>query len=156
MPVLAFHGTEDPILTFNGTVDSRLGTVLSGDKKPSGATTTTEAPLPAADLDEPGFPANAADWAEIDGCTGKPTDTDLTPTVIQRTWKCPVEAPVIFDIIRGGGHSWPGSEFGQNIEDMFRPTSTSNVANDEIWNFFQHRSVGRERTVTRRRYEVAW
>lgn len=142
VPVLAFHGTEDPILTFNGTIGSRLGSVLgdfSGENPPpaDGATTTTEAPLPPVDLDGPGFPANAADWAKIDGCTGKPTDTDLTPTVIQRTWTCPVAAPVIFDIVKGGGHSWPGSEFGQSIEKIVGPTDMSVDATDTIWKFFE-------------------
>jgi len=140
VPILAFHGTADPILIFNGGVGSRLGTFLDNEKGGSAdpaATTTTEAPLATADLNGPGFPTNAAAWAKRNGCTGKPTDADLTPTVIQRTWKCPTNAPVIFDIVKGGGHSWPGSAFGQKIEKIVGPTDMSVDATDAIWKFFE-------------------
>ena len=141
VPILAFHGTADPLVLFNGGFGSRLGSVLSGQTggadPASTGSTTTEAPLAAADLDGEGFPANAAAWAKRNGCTGEPSDTDLTPTVIERTWDCPADAPVIFDIVQGGGHSWPGSEFSQKAENIVGPTDMSIDATDLIWTFFE-------------------
>ncbi|MGQ0830768.1 MAG: alpha/beta hydrolase family esterase [Microthrixaceae bacterium] len=130
MPVLAFHGTQDPILLFNGGVGSRLGSVLGG-----GPPDTT--PLPEPDLTGKGYPANAAAWAARNGCAKDFTDTEPTATVIQRTWDCPAEAAVVFDILVGGGHSWPGSEFTKSIEAIVGPTDMSIDGTDRIWRFFQ-------------------
>ncbi len=134
VPVLAMHGTADPILLFNGGVGDRLANSLEA---PAGATTEPEAAIPEADLEGPGYPANAVAWAEGNGCTGDPVDTELTPTVTQRTWDCPASAPVEFLVIEGGGHSWPGSEFGKAAESIVGPTDMSLDATDAIWKFFQ-------------------
>jgi polyhydroxybutyrate depolymerase len=130
VPVLTMHGTADPILLFNGGVGDRLGNALGG-------ATEEEAELPEADVDGPGYPASARDWAEGNGCTGDPVDTELTPTITQRTWDCPANAPVEFLVLDGGGHSWPGSEFGKAAESIVGPTDMSLDATDAIWQFFQ-------------------
>ena len=39
--------------------------------------------------------------------------------------------------MEGGGHSWPGSEFSQAIENVVGPTTTSIDANEVMWDFFQ-------------------
>lgn len=142
VPVLAFHGTADPILIFNGGVGTRLGSVLDqtsgGDPVETPATSsTTEAPLPEADPDGEGYPQVAAEWAKANRCTGDPTDEQLTETVTRRTWDCPATSPVIFDIIDGGGHSWPGSEFSAQLKDIVGPTDTTIDANQAAWEFFQ-------------------
>ncbi|MBX3285224.1 MAG: prolyl oligopeptidase family serine peptidase [Actinobacteria bacterium] len=135
VPVLTMHGTDDPILYFNGGVGDRLGNVL--EAAPGSATTEPEAAIPPADLDGPGYPAAAKAWAEGNGCTGDPVDTELTPSITQRTWDCPAEAPVEFLVVQGGGHSWPGSEFGKAAESIVGPTDMSIDATEVIWQFFQ-------------------
>ncbi|HEX2578571.1 MAG TPA: PHB depolymerase family esterase [Aquihabitans sp.] len=128
VPVLTFHGTKDPILLFNGGV-ANLGGILGGpDEK-------TEPP--EADLNGEGYPAAAATWAEMNGCQGEPVDEDLTESVIERTWDCPPESPVVFEIMVGAGHSWPGSEFSEGIAGIVGPTDTSIDGTDMIWRFFQ-------------------
>ncbi|MCU1371635.1 MAG: alpha/beta hydrolase family protein [Ilumatobacteraceae bacterium] len=134
VPVLAFHGTADPILLFNGGVGDRLSNVLPGD---GDATKTEEPPLPAADLDGAGYPEAAQEWADGNGCTGEPTDDDLTDTIIERTWDCPPDAVVEFLIVEGGGHTWPGSEFSNNLADIMGATDMGTDANEVIWPFFQ-------------------
>lgn len=129
VPVLAFHGTVDPILLFNGGVGSRLGSVLGSNAE--------EAPLPVADLNGAGYPANAAGWAAANGCSVEHSDADLTPSIVERSWECPPEATVLFEIMVGGGHSWPGSEFTKSIEQIVGPTDTSIDGTDMIWRFFQ-------------------
>ena len=84
VPVLTFHGTEDPILLFNGGVGNRLNNVLGGGKE-------EEPPLPEPDLDGPGYPTAAQDWAEGNGCSGDGTDSELTETVTARVWDCPAD-----------------------------------------------------------------
>ena len=128
VPVLTFHGTKDPILLFNGGV-ANLGSILGGsDEK-------TE--VPEADLDGAGYPETVANWAAMNDCDAEPTDEDLTASVIERTWDCPAESPVVFDIMVGAGHSWPGSEFSQSIEAIVGPTDTTIDGTDLIWKFFQ-------------------
>jgi polyhydroxybutyrate depolymerase len=130
VPVLAFHGTDDPILLFNGGVGDRLGQVLGGGSGDA-------EPLPAAVLDGEGYPASAAEWAALDGCEPAFVDADRTPSVIERSWPCPPAAAVQFEIMVGGGHSWPGSEFMRSIERVVGPTDMSIDGTDVIWRFFQ-------------------
>lgn len=137
VPVLAFHGTEDPILLFNGGVGDRLNNVLGGGSVTAGAGADAEPALPEADLDGPGYPEAAQEWATGNGCTGKPVDDDLSDTVIERTWDCPPDGVVEFLIIEGGGHTWPGSEFSNKLADIMGPTDMDTDANELIWSFFQ-------------------
>ena len=135
VPVLSFHGTADPILLFNGGVGDRLANSLGS--APGSGTTEPEAALPPADVDGPGYPANAQAWAKGNGCTGDPVDSEVTPTISERTWDCPADAPVEFLVVDGGGHSWPGSEFGKAAESIVGPTDMSLDATATIWQFFQ-------------------
>lgn len=130
VPVLAFHGTLDPILLFNGGVGGRLRSVLGGGQP-------NDTPLPEADLNGPGYPANAAAWASRNGCDDHATDRNLTPSVIERTWACPSGAQVLFEIQVGAGHSWPSSQFTKSIEAIVGPTDMSIDATDMMWHFFQ-------------------
>ena len=130
VPVLAFHGTADPILLFNGGVGSRLSSVLAGGS-------ADEVPLPEADLDGAGYPASAAAWAERNGCGADHVDSERTPSMIERSWDCPDDAVVLFDIMVGGGHSWPGSDFMNSIGQIVGPTDMSVDGTDVIWRFFQ-------------------
>jgi polyhydroxybutyrate depolymerase len=130
VPILAFHGTEDPILLFNGGVGPRLGNIISGN-------TDDEPPLPKADLNGPGYPASAQEWAETDGCDPTPTESKVTDTITERRWSCPAGVEVLFDIIAGGGHSWPGSAFSEKAGKLVGATDMSIDADQVIWDFFQ-------------------
>ena len=130
VPVLAMHGTADPILLFNGGVGEALGEVLQGR---SGASTT----LPPADPDGAGYPANARAWAERNGCEPEPEDEAVAEQVIRRVYRCPDDAAVEFVVVEGGGHSWPSSEFSRSIERIVGPTTFEIDATEEVWRFFQ-------------------
>lgn len=138
VPVLAFHGTADPILLFNGGVGTRLGRVLGREGTPA-----EEEPIPEADLDGAGYPAAAADWAAANGCDDEPVESTPTPSVIVRTWDCPTGAEVELVILVGGGHSWPGSALLQGVEQVVGPTDMSIDATDMIWRFFQRFALPR-------------
>lgn len=126
VPVLTFHGTLDPILLFNGGVDTSS---FSGGEPGAGAS------IPPADLEGEGYPATVDGWAELQGCTD-PVD-EATPPVVDRTWTCPDGAALEFVIIEGQGHGWPGSEFAKGIEDITGPQVDGVDANQRIWEFFQ-------------------
>ena len=141
VPVLAMHGTADPILLFNGGVGERLNNVLGGGKI-SDSVPADEKPIPEAALDGLGYPAAANEWALGNGCTGDPVDEDLSASVIERTWDCPPDGVVEFLVIEGGGHTWPGSEFSNKLENIMGPTDMDTNANDLIWQFFQRFQLG--------------
>jgi polyhydroxybutyrate depolymerase len=131
VPILAFHGTADPILHFNGGLGRQvLQDDVTVDPKPLPK-------LPKARLNGPGYPANVRAWAAKDGCAATPTDTKLSPHVIHRVYSCPPGVAVEFDIILGGGHTWPGSAFDNEIRKFVGHTTTEINATTTIWAFFQ-------------------
>jgi polyhydroxybutyrate depolymerase len=130
VPVLAMHGTADPILLFNGGVGDALGQALSGGTGPS----TT---LPPGDPDGAGYPANARAWAERNGCEPEPADEAVSEQVTRRVYRCPDEGAVEFVVVDGGGHSWPSSEFSKSIERIVGPTTFDIDATEEVWRFFE-------------------
>jgi len=131
VPIIAFHGTGDPILYFNGGIGTAvLNHALAGGP----AVTTTTVPTL---LHGPGYPATVQAWAVKDGCRPRSTDTRIRPQVILRTYRCPPGVAVEFYIILGGGHAWPGSLFSQKIASITGPTTFEINATSVIWRFFQ-------------------
>ncbi len=81
VPVLAFHGTADPLVPYEGS-----GGIL------------------------PPVPQWAIGWAQRNGCTAGPTVTFELDEVTARTWSdCEQGAEVVLYTIEGGQHGWPGS-----------------------------------------------
>jgi polyhydroxybutyrate depolymerase len=132
VPVVAFHGTADPILRFNATALPDI------DPDSTAPATTT----PPADLNGDGYPANVAAWAERNGCEPEPADTDVTERVIHRVYECPSAGPVEFYILEGGGHDWPGNEL-TGLEQGIDPSNPvlDIDASELSWEFFQRFSL---------------
>ena len=75
-----------------------------------------------------------AGWAAHDSCAPAFTDQRLGTQVRQRTWSgCRATSTVVFYIIDGGGHTWPGSI---PITSLGMTTSQIN-ASATIWAFFK-------------------
>lgn len=93
--VLAFHGTGDTIIPYNGNA-------LFG--------------VPSVD-------ATMNRWAAIDGCTGSPTVTfdQGDVTCLTRT-ACAQGSEVTLCRVDGGGHTWPGGQarplYGYTTDDI--------------------------------------
>ena len=134
VPAVIFHGTEDPILAYDGG----LGPGSAGLPAPgeSGGT--------LGDLDEdaadtalsflPGAEPSAAAWAEANGCPGaEPVAEAVTDDVDRLDYGCAVE---LYRVV-GGGHTWPGSSFDIAIEDIVGPVTMTVSANEIMWAFFQ-------------------
>jgi polyhydroxybutyrate depolymerase len=137
VPILAFHGTADPILHFNGGIGRK---VLANDLR---VRPRPLPKLPAPRLNGPGYPAHVKQWAALDGCRTSATDTRVSPHVIRRVYPCPRGVAVQFDIILGGGHTWPGSAFSKEIRLFVGHTTSEINATATIWAFFQRFQLDR-------------
>jgi polyhydroxybutyrate depolymerase len=56
---------------------------------------------------------------------------------------CPNGDDVLFYLINGGGHNWPGVT-GILDEDSFGPTNLDINASDAIWDFFSTHALARD------------
>jgi polyhydroxybutyrate depolymerase len=135
VPILAFHGTADPILFFNGGIGTATLNKVLGKAPPTSASTTTTTTQPVK-LHGPGYPATVQAWAVKDGRNPDSTDTRLSSQVIRRTYRCPPGTDVEFYIILGGGHAWPGSKISQALSSLTGFTTFQINATDVIWSFF--------------------
>lgn len=134
VPVIAFHGTADPIVTYDGggLNATRISDVIywKGDIPPG---------LPQ----HHGVDAAMRTWASHNGCDPKPVEERVAPEVRRRTWKhC--KADTVLYMIDGGGHAWPGKPVPQ-FEASFGHATTQIDATTLIFQFFfeRHGSASR-------------
>jgi polyhydroxybutyrate depolymerase len=109
---LGFSGTADPIVPFQGGAVHCCGMPV----------------LPA--------PTEAtSNWAAHNGCDANFTEDRLGTQVRRRTWNdCKDGSAVVYYIIDGGGHTWPGSAFSPAGLGL---TTKQIDASDTIWDFFK-------------------
>ena len=121
VPVIHFHGTDDEAVPFKGG-KGRLDT--SG-------------------TDFYSVEHSIRAWVKADGCHETPTTDDLPDkaedgTKVQRKayrgGKDGTE--VVLVVIEGGGHTWPGREFGPELKVLGK-SSKDVSANDLMWEFFE-------------------
>jgi len=104
--VLAFHGTDDKVVPFDGGVG--LAGVLYGGAKPG-----------------------AQGWAEANGCGPAPAETRLSEHVTELNWTgCRSDVHLV--VIKGGGHTWPGAI----PVPVLGPTTSEVSAAKMLWQFF--------------------
>lgn len=114
VPVIAFHGTADEIVPYNG------------------------GPSRMFDIPFPLVSEWAAAWAERNGCAGEVESLAVSPTVDRVHYTgCNQNAEVVFYTIAGGGHAWPG---GEPIPEWIVGYTTMEInATRLMWEFFsQH------------------
>jgi polyhydroxybutyrate depolymerase len=113
VPLIAFHGTADPLVPYNGAETSWLN------------------PRPFPNI--PGFVAH---WGRRNRCVGRPTESEVAPDVSRREYTgCAADASVVLYTIRGGGHQWPGGKpFPIWIAG---PTSRRIDATSLMWAFYR-------------------
>jgi polyhydroxybutyrate depolymerase len=112
VPVIAFHGTADPICPYNG-----------GPSKLGGGT------FPSV----PGFLAN---WSQRNHCGITPTQSTLTTDITRLQYiACADNAAVALYTIHGEGHQWPGGK-RVRAEWLVGPYSRSVDATRQMWTFF--------------------
>jgi polyhydroxybutyrate depolymerase len=134
VPVIAFHGTGDTFVAYDGGPGSSVANLPAPDG--SGKTLGEEG-LDSGQPKGPTIPEITADWAKRNGCRTKRTETTVTADVDLITFSCPKGAEAELYRVNGGGHSWPGSAFSQQVGSVVGPTTMSISANELMWKFFQ-------------------
>ncbi len=118
MPMIAFHGTADRIVPYDG------GKVWM-------------APEPF-----PGVAAWVANWAQRNHCGPTPSQSVVAPDVIRIEYtSCADDAAVVLYTIQGEGHQWPG---GKPIPAwLVGPPSNTIDATSLMWAFFREHRLPR-------------
>ena len=135
VPVIAFHGTEDTFLAFDGG----LGDSVADLPSPDGGTLGDEADEEEVEeaAEGPSVPENTAAWAERNGCESEPTEEQVSGEVRLLAFPCPPGADAELYVVDGGGHTWPGSAFDDNITSIVGHVTHEIDANELMWEFFQ-------------------
>jgi len=116
MPVIAFHGTADPLVPFAG---GRLGDPFNPVK-----------PV------YPPIREFVAHWAARNGCAADPLETRPVPGISRVEYVgCTGGASVVFHEVEGAGHVWPG---GKPLPEWRVGANSSAIdATRAIWEFFR-------------------
>jgi polyhydroxybutyrate depolymerase len=138
VPVVAFQGTADPFVSYNGGPGPNALKLPApdGSNKTVGQELKTH-PHAAGNPLPQSIPTQVATWAKRNGCGAKPTKTKIASDVTKVTYPCAADSSVQFYVIKGGGHTWPGGPPGVFPVAAVGKTTTSISANQIIWNFFQ-------------------
>lgn len=109
MPILAIHGTLDPINPYNGKGNPRYWTV----------------PVPVA----------VSQWAAFNKCKGVERYSLSSHVAMERHTGCAEGAEVVLATMLGGGHTWPGSRYSFKPQ-LFGPKIVDISASELMWQFF--------------------
>jgi len=116
VPAVIFHGTDDPIVPFDGGPSSNFN-------------------VPFPDI---------SNWVRTlavqNGCSETPEELPAQGDVEGLRYRdCDQNAEVLFYIINGGGHSWPG---GGYLPKVIVGNTTQDIDATEImWDFFQEHHI---------------
>ena len=119
VPMIAFHGTADPEVPYNG-----------------GSSWVAPRPFPST-------PNWAANWARRNGCRPDPVESRVAADVTRRAYtNCTDDAGVVLYTVEGGGHTWPG---GMPLPKWFVGRTTQSIdATSLMWSFFSEHPLVRK------------
>lgn len=123
-PLIAFHGTADPIVPYHG---GPLGDPFNPEK-----------------VTFPAVEDFVSSWARRNRCAAHPiASVVVVPDVTRIAYPhCAANADVVLYAVQGGGHSWPG---GKPLPKWWvGPTSNSIDATSEMWAFFREHQLPRK------------
>jgi polyhydroxybutyrate depolymerase len=118
VPMIAFHGTADPEVPYNG------GSAWMSS------------------IRFPNVQRWVGNWARRNRCEADPADSIVAVDVTRRVYAgCADNAAVVLYTVQGGGHTWPG---GTPLPEWFvgRTTHTVN-ATSLMWSFFRDHPLRR-------------
>ena len=116
VPMIAFHGTRDPIVPYNG-----------------GATWISARPFPNVSK-------WTANWAARNRCAPNPVESMVAADVIRRAYtSCADDAEVVLYTVNGAGHTWPG---GKPLPEWLAGTTSQSIdATSLMWDFFREHQL---------------
>jgi len=114
VPMIAFHGTADPLVPFDG------GPI----------------PAQAGGGTFPPVRRSASEWSRALGCDGLPTISRPAVSVELSTFtRCKLgDGDVLLYTLLGGGHTWPGA--APSPDATVGPTNVAIDATAVMWDFF--------------------
>jgi polyhydroxybutyrate depolymerase len=125
VPVLAFHGSMDPIVPYAG---GGLSSVTIADQNLYAGN------LPRGMATPSGVDESMRRWARHNGCDPDAVEDRVAPSVRKRTWQnC--AAPTVLYVVDDGGHAWPGKP-QPAFEASFGPGTTEIDATALLTDFF--------------------
>jgi polyhydroxybutyrate depolymerase len=125
VPVMAFHGDEDPIVTYEG---GGLNAAAIADLH------NWKGDVPPGVPEHGGVDQAMASWADHNGCDAEPVVEDVSDEVQRYEWQnCDAET-VLYRVV-GGGHTWPGKPV-PGFEATFGHTTTDIDATALMFEFF--------------------
>lgn len=114
-PIIYFHGTKDPIVKFGGG-------------QPQGETIVLD-------------PVSRAmnEWARHNECTDKTREVEGKDVVLTTWTACAADADIDYYKVKGGGHTWPGTEpfIADAIAEGLGKTTQTVKASTLMWEFFE-------------------
>ena len=144
VPVVAFHGTDDGFLAYDGGFGPQVASLPSPDGQGTLGDVAAE-PDGSSEAMGPSVPEVVADWAGRNGCDdAAPDEEAVADDVTLLSFACPAGAEAELYRVEDGGHSWPGSEFLANVENIVGHTTMSISANEVMWEFFEQHPLGGE------------
>ena len=120
VPMIAFHGTADPEVPYNG-----------GSSWVSPETVSEHASR------------WTANWARRNRCGANPVESTVAADVTRRAYtNCADNADVVLYTVHGGGHTWPG---GTPLPKWFVGRTTRSIdATRLMWVFFSEHPLAQE------------
>jgi polyhydroxybutyrate depolymerase len=135
VPVVAFHGTSDPLLPYAGGLSAEAYKLPLPQGTKGNLSQLLGNNVPQSTRG-PSVPKSTAAWATRDGCASTSTTRVYAKNVALISYACPNGATVSLYRIRGGGHTWPGSVVDSKTNTL-GATTMAISADKVIWNFFQ-------------------
>ena len=116
VPMIVFHGTADPIVSYEGGSTGRSGSSF------------------------PNIPAWITKWVQRYGCDPAPVDLPSQGEVSGVKYsQCDQNAEVVFYTVHSGGHAWPG---GGSLPKFLVGHTTQDIdATRVMWEFFSQYSL---------------
>lgn len=132
VPVVAFHGTADPYVHFDGS-PSKAAAALPAPTGKGGSLGQSDR---EALRKGPSILQDTAAWARRNGCRPKPVRVKVASDVTLVRYRCPQPAQVELYVVKGGGHAWPGSQVSASLQAAVGRTTFSIDADAVMWRFF--------------------
>lgn len=130
VPLMAFHGTADRVLPYEGGVGPGLAEAGVTPEELEDATGATGLLGPADET--------LAALASRNGCAADAVDEQVAEHVAATIWSgCDDDADVVLYTIEGGGHSWPGGPTADVLAGVLGQTTDEVSANGLMWAFFR-------------------
>jgi polyhydroxybutyrate depolymerase len=123
VPVIAFHGTDDPICPYDG-----------GPSRLAGGS-------------YPGVREFYSKWSQRNACRSNPTESPLPGGVTRLQYAdCADNASVVLYTVKGEGHQWPGGK--PNVAPwLVGPYSNSIDATSLMWAYFREHPLAAKQGV---------